>query len=266
LNNKLHLGQSPRRSRRSYGTQPEGFTLIELLVVIAIIAILAALLLPALARSKLQAKAEQCMSNERQILLGTKMYADDFYDFLVPYDITNTVPTGAVFHPDGVNDADNDLEWRDLLYLNSYIRNTNIYTCTAISQGERWNIGINLNLSGHVVKLSQIVRPLSQTVEYGCIGYVSNPAVKDPDQWVETPNESWMEFNTPNYDAGGDQIWNTLPWRTINRHGTKCETGWLDGHCVGVANSSLGYINSATLQLYNAGDPAADWSAGYDGF
>src|ERR1051326_2670796 len=72
-----------------------GFSLLELLVVVSIIAILAALLLPALSRAKAKATLAVCLSNSRQINLGVRLYAVDRDDFLPPI----VTRTNAMAHP-----------------------------------------------------------------------------------------------------------------------------------------------------------------------
>ena len=131
--------RAQRLQSRAFGTALQrgsrldrvGFTLIELLVAIAIIAILAALLLPVLARAKDKAYKVYCMNNGHQISLAAQLYAADFNEWLPPNE--PVTPIGWV-RGGTINPSANDVSYLidpNYARLAPYYRNYGVWKCPA---------------------------------------------------------------------------------------------------------------------------------------
>jgi len=193
-----------------------GFTLIELLVVIAIIAILGALLLPALAKARGRAQAMTCMSNSKQLATAVQMYTMDANDLFPPNpdDATtaagyiwcagnvgggmpgDTRPIGAhTFDPDILRDASETL-------ISPYIGGSvGIFKCPADPRNGLYN-GSNPAMSGRTVpaarsvSMNQAVGTLDPQFNSTHSGHSGAPTIPTMGPWL-TGNHYENQHNNP---------------------------------------------------------------------
>ena len=248
--------EKPKRSN--------GFTLIELLVVIAIIAILAAMLLPALTKAKEKALTTECLSNLRQLQLCYRMYCDDNGNFLPPNG--GTVTTGAANSWIGQSDAQKDATTANIQggMLYRYNASPGIYKCPAdklmiswtglsptpglYPQTRTYTVDFALGGGNPEGSTQQGITPLIKDTQILTPPPVQKIVFADENEYAVTGGT--IGISAANGPASG--YWVNLP---ASRHNRGCTFSYADGHA-----EYMKWHGSAVLTYVGAGSILGDSS------